>query len=236
MWNARRAVLAIVAVLVLGAVSIIYIVTTTVHPPAGCTVSATRTSTETYQLGVAQADNAATIAAVGFKVGMPDHAVTIALATALQESGLINLQGGDRDSAGLFQQRPSQGWGSHAEITDPVYAATAFYHRLASLSHWADLSVTVAAQSVQHSGAPDAYAQWEPEARVLAKALTGETPATLSCHDLTATRPSADLRTLARAELGTDVLSGPHPAARGWAIAAWLVGHSTRLAMSEVHF
>ncbi|MFL6053788.1 MAG: hypothetical protein ACJ72W_12870 [Actinoallomurus sp.] len=105
---------------------------------------------------------------------MPDHAVTVALATAMQESRLKDLPGGDRDSAGLFQQRPSQGWGTHAQIVDPVHAATAFYQRLKTLPGWKQLSVTEAAQDVQHSATPDAYAQWEPQARAIASALTGE--------------------------------------------------------------
>ncbi|MFD2121435.1 hypothetical protein ACFSNO_20395, partial [Streptomyces cirratus] len=76
----------------------------------------------TYEMSPEQAGNAATIAAVGVAKGVPDRAVTIALATAMQESGLRNLDHGDRDSLGLFQQRPSQGWGTPQEIRDPVYA------------------------------------------------------------------------------------------------------------------
>lgn len=87
-------------------------------------------------LSVDQTDNAATVAAVGLTSEMPHHAVTVALATALQESGLRNLPGGDRDSAGLFQQRPSQGWGTYAEVTDPVQASRAFYARLRQVPTW----------------------------------------------------------------------------------------------------
>jgi hypothetical protein len=102
--------------------------------PPGCIVTAdavvaSATPVE-YFLSEEQAENAATIAAVGIRLGLPDHAVTVALAAALQESGLHNLPDGDRDSAGLFQQRPSQGWGTHAQVLDPVYASTAFYSRL----------------------------------------------------------------------------------------------------------
>ena len=128
----------------------------------------------TYVLSPEQAANATTIAAVGKRLGLPDHAVSVALAASLQESGLHNLAGGDRDSIGLFQQRPSQGWGTPSQIADPTYAATAFYDHLAQVPDWASRSVTDAAQAVQHSAAPSAYATWEPEARTLAAAFTGE--------------------------------------------------------------
>lgn len=136
----------------------------------------------TYRLGVPQAANASTIAEMGKQAGMPDHAVTIALAAALQESQLRNLSHGDRDSRGLFQQRPSQGWGTPSQLTDPRYAAAAFYRALARVPGWAAMSVSDAAQHVQRSNAPDAYARWEPEARVLARLLTGEVPARMVCR------------------------------------------------------
>lgn len=120
-----------------------------------------------------QAANAATIAAVGVSKGMPDRAVTIALATAMQESGLRNLDHGDRDSLGLFQQRPSQGWGTPDQITDPVYSAGIFYDRLAEVKGYSRLPLTVAAQKVQLSGFPQAYAKHEPDATVLTAAFTG---------------------------------------------------------------
>lgn len=120
-----------------------------------------------------QASNAATIAAVGVAKGMPDRAVTIALATAMQESALRNLDHGDRDSLGLFQQRPSQGWGTPEQIMDPVYSAGIFYDRLAEIKGYSRLPLTVAAQKVQLSGFPQAYAKHEPEATVLTGAFTG---------------------------------------------------------------
>jgi hypothetical protein len=187
-------------------------------------------------LTVEQAGNAATIAGVGLAQGMPNHAVTVALATAMQESGLRNLPGGDRDSAGLFQQRPSQGWGTYAQVTDPVHAATAFYDALRSEPGWTTMSVTEAAQLVQRSAAPEAYAQWEPPARAMARALTGETAAGLTCAHLTLAAPGADVAALAARELGTARLSGPQTAARGWAIASWLVAHSTALALDSVTY
>ncbi len=203
------------------------------RPGPGCT---TAVGDGAGPVTVEQADNAATIAGVGLAMGMPDHAVTVALATALQESGLRNLPGGDRDSAGLFQQRPSQGWGTYAQVTDPVHAAGAFYAKLRSEPDWTTLSVTQAAQLVQRSASPEAYARWEPVARSLARALTGEDPAALTCHDLTLAVPGADVAQLAAAELGTARLSGSQPPTRGWAIAAWLVGHAARLGLDAVTF
>ncbi|EFG64711.1 M23 peptidase domain-containing protein, partial [Streptomyces sp. SPB074] len=148
----------------------------------GCEVVSADGTKATYFFGADQAVNAATIAAVGTSRGMPERAVTIALATALQESGLRNLDHGDRDSVGLFQQRPSQGWGSVAQIMDPVYSAGKFYQRLAKVDGYADLPLTVAAQKVQRSAFPDAYAKHEPDAALLAAALTGRAAASLTCE------------------------------------------------------
>ncbi|MBB2938153.1 hypothetical protein FHX82_005229 [Amycolatopsis bartoniae] len=198
-------------------------------PPPSCAAGS-------YSLSPEQAQNAATIAGVGIRVGMPAHAVTVALATALQESKLQNLTGGDRDSAGLFQQRPSQGWGTYEEVTDPVHAATAFYQRLKALPGWAQLPVTEAAQEVQHSGAPDAYAQWEDEARALASALTGLTPGAFTCRNLVPDAPKADLVTVADTELGRASFTGSHDSGSGWALATWLVANATRFGVDTVTF
>ncbi|WP_435127274.1 C40 family peptidase [Actinacidiphila sp. bgisy144] len=118
-----------------------------------------------------QVPNAKTIQATGLAMGVPARGQIVALATALQESGLRNLTYGDRDSLGLFQQRPSQGWGTATEILDPVHASTKFYEALQQVSGWQSLSVAQAAQAVQKSGFPDAYAKWEPLATALQKAL-----------------------------------------------------------------
>lgn len=138
--------------------------------------------TETYRIDREQAENARTIARVATDVGMSNHAVTVALAAAFQESELHNIAHGDRDSVGLFQQRPSQGWGDPKQLMSPQYAAAAFYRALARVDGWESMSVTAAAQNVQRSAAPDAYAQWEPEARVLARILTHEVPDQLVCR------------------------------------------------------
>jgi hypothetical protein len=99
----------------------------------------------------------------------------------MQESKLRNLDHGDRDSLGLFQQRPSQGWGTAEQVRDPVHASERFYAALKKIDGYADLALTDAAQRVQRSGYPDAYAKHEPEATVLAAALTGRQPAALAC-------------------------------------------------------
>ncbi|MFM9706552.1 C40 family peptidase [Streptomyces galilaeus] len=118
-----------------------------------------------------QVPNAKTIQATGVAMNIPARGQIVALATALQESGLRNLTYGDRDSLGLFQQRPLQGWGTANEILDPVYASTKFYEALEKVSGWQSLSVTQAAQAVQKSGFPEAYAKWEPLATALQQAI-----------------------------------------------------------------
>ncbi|WP_406431924.1 C40 family peptidase [Streptomyces sp. NBC_00631] len=118
-----------------------------------------------------QISNAATIQATGVAMKVPARGQVVALATALQESRLRNLDYGDRDSLGLFQQRPSQGWGSAAEIRQPVYASTKFYEALLKVSGRQSMTVAQAAQAVQKSGYPEAYAQWEPLASALQKAI-----------------------------------------------------------------
>jgi cell wall-associated NlpC family hydrolase len=120
-----------------------------------------------------QRQNAATIIKVARDRGTPPRAWLVALATAKQESDLRNIPYGDRDSLGLFQQRPSQGWGTPAQVTDPVYSTTTFLDRLMEVPGWDRLPVTVAAQTVQRSAFPDAYARWEGLAAQLITALAG---------------------------------------------------------------
>jgi hypothetical protein len=158
--------------------------------PEGCTATV---EDVTVELTTTQAENAALIAAVAVRRGLPARAVTIALATAFQESKLRNLTGGDRDSLGLFQQRPSQGWGTRAQILDPVYATNAFYDALVQVDGYLDLPITVAAQRVQRSAFPDAYAQHEAGARVAASALTGWSPGRFSCVVRSASGPDQRL-------------------------------------------
>ncbi|MEU6384670.1 heavy metal transporter [Streptomyces bauhiniae] len=176
----------------------------------GCTVVSVQDRTVSYAFTPEQAVNAATIAAVGTGRGMPERAVTIALATALQESGLRNIGHGDRDSLGLFQQRPSQGWGTQRQIMDPAYSAGIFYAHLAHVPGYAELPLTVAAQKVQRSGFPEAYAKHEPDAKLLAAALTGHSAATLTCDGRTARTAEAAspdaVRTALVRDFGRDAL------------------------------
>ncbi|MDX2825767.1 NlpC/P60 family protein [Streptomyces ipomoeae] len=123
-----------------------------------------------------QIPNAQTIVATGISLEVPKKGQIIALATAMQESRLRNLTYGDRDSLGLFQQRPSQGWGTAEQIRDPVYASERFYKALLQVSGWQQMTVTQAAQAVQKSGYPGAYAQWEPLATALQKAIAATFP------------------------------------------------------------
>ena len=115
--------------------------------------------------------NAAIIVSVGMRQGVPVRGWVIAVATAMQESNLRNLPGGDRDSIGLFQQRPSQGWGSPAQIQDPVYAATKFYQKLLAIAGWPSMPLTEAAQAVQRSATPNAYAKHGQAATTLVGAV-----------------------------------------------------------------
>ncbi len=201
------------------------------------------TSSGTYSLDIDQAENATTIAVTAKRLGLPDHAVTIGLAAALQESGLHNLDHGDRDSLGLFQQRPSQGWGAPSQIMSPPYAAGQFFRHLARIPNWQTLPIDVAAQEVQRSAAPDAYGDWEDQARVIAEVLTGEEPAGFTCRypavELTAARrasSAAALRAQLANELGRDPTGAAATEKDGWVVAAWVVGHAQRYGLRSVSF
>ncbi|KUO04592.1 C40 family peptidase [Streptomyces caeruleatus] len=123
-----------------------------------------------------QIPNAQTIVATGISLDVPKKGQIIAIATAMQESRLRNLNSGDRDSLGLFQQRPSQGWGTAQQIRDPVYASERFYKALLKVDGWQQMKVVQAAQAVQKSGYPHAYAQWEDLATALQKAIAATFP------------------------------------------------------------
>jgi LysM repeat protein len=120
--------------------------------------------------------NARIIVDIGRNLGLPDRGIVIALAVAAQESGLRNLDHGDRDSLGLFQQRPSQGWGTVDQVLDPDHAAAAFFGGpssptvgtapgLVDVPGWPSMTLTDAAQAVQHSAHPEHYAKWEASAQ-----------------------------------------------------------------------
>ena len=132
-----------------------------------------------------QAHLASIIAGVSVRRGLSPRAASIALATAYQETGIRNLTYGDRDSVGLFQQRPSQGWGTKQQLMDPIYAAGRFYDALVKIKNWETEDINNVAQKVQRSGYPEAYNDHEADARMLASALTGQSPAGFSCLDRT---------------------------------------------------
>lgn len=114
-----------------------------------------------------QLANAEVIVAVGHQLGAPRLALESALLTAIQESGLRNLPSGDADSVGLFQQRPSMGWGTVAQIMQPDYAASRFYQALLAVPNYQRQSAPTLAQAVQKSAFPDRYAVWTPAAEQL---------------------------------------------------------------------
>jgi hypothetical protein len=139
-----------------------------------------------------QAHFASIIAGVSVRRGLPPRAASIALATAYQETGIRNLNYGDRDSVGLFQQRPSQGWGTKRQLMDPYYATGKFYDALVKIKNWENADINEVAQKVQLSAHPEAYRDHEADARVLASALTGQSRAGLSCLDRTETAGDAN--------------------------------------------
>ncbi len=150
--------------------------------PSSAAMDTASPPTGPLTLDAVQLQHASTINAVGMARGLPERARIIAIATAWQESNLRNLDHGDLDSLGLFQQRSSQGWGDPAELMDPVYAAGQFYDHLVKVPGWQEMSLTKAAQAVQRSAYPDAYAKWEPDATALAEQLGGTVPVALTCR------------------------------------------------------
>jgi hypothetical protein len=206
---------------------------------------------ESVALDPDQIANAATIAATGIRTDLPERAITIALATALQESKLRNLPGGDRDSVGLFQQRPSQGWGTPAQLSDPRYASRRFYGALKRINGWESMRLTEAAQLVQHSAYPEAYARWTDEAELLAGALVGRLDRAVACtrvgkpaiqgavaaKALTAALHLdwGDLATVTPPDaVGLSLSATDHQT--GWQYAHWLVAHSTEKGVRSVRY
>ena len=224
-------------------------------PPPGCQAG---TGVQAIDLDPEQAQVAATIAGVAARHRLPRQAVTIALAAALQESKLHNLDYGDRDSVGIFQQRPSEGWGSASQLQDAVYATTKFYAALAQVHGYAAMPVYQAAQDVQHSADGSAYQQWTDIAGQLTGYLTGKSP-----HGVTCWYTPAGQANLAGAErqIGqtfgpagrkavvvgiTTVRSGQKnkgstavlhvQRAAGWTVASWLVSHAQAYHLSQIRY
>jgi hypothetical protein len=230
--------------------------------PEYCEANADGRSVE---LDLDQAHNASIIAAVAVDRGLPARAVSIALATAYQESKIHNVDHGDRDSLGLFQQRPSQGWGSASQVQDPVYATNAFYDALQRIDGYESMNIADAAQLVQRSADGSAYASHEEDARVLASALTGYSRASLTCviptDDVSTeaaqanglTRRANEVRVELTKQFGglplgmasarsqgqaVNVFVRNVSASRrtGWVIASYLVANADRLGVGSVAF
>ena len=191
-----------------------------------------------------QAHNAAIISAVGLRRGLPARAVSIALATAYQESGIRNLDYGHADSIGLFQQRPSKGWGSVKQIMDPYYSSGKFYDALVRVKNWRTRDITEVAQAVQRSAYPDAYRKHVSKARALSAALTGVTPGGFTCK--VGSPDKADpkgLVALAREALGDEakvtrtdkgVVIEAGTSQRAWAAAQLAVAYADEFGVAKV--
>ena len=170
--------LAIVILLVGGAYFAFRHVAPLLAPSSGCEV---RTHGQVFKLDPGQAGIAATIAGVARQHALPARAVTVAYAAALQESKLQNLRFGDRDSVGVFQQRPSEGWGSTRQLEDPVYATTKFFQALAQVPRYRQIPVYKAAQAVQRSADGSAYIQYQQMAASMSQGFTGHAPRSVWC-------------------------------------------------------
>jgi hypothetical protein len=219
--------------------------------PEGCKATV---AGRTVGLAPDQGRNAALIAAIGVRRGLPARAASIALATAYQESKIRNLSGGDLDSLGLFQQRPSQGWGTAAQILDEHYSINKFYEALEKIDGYQSMEITVAAQKVQRSGYPNAYQAHAPDARALASALTGYSPGgTFTCvvHEPSGHGTAAAVTTALRAAFANDLPvartgtrqdvtiplgAGTDANQRGWSVASYLVAYAGELKISSVSF
>jgi hypothetical protein len=171
--------------------------------------------------------------------------VAIAYATALQESKLQNLDYGDLDSVGVFQQRPSQGWGTARQIENPVYATERFFDALVRVPQYLSLPIDVAAQEVQHSADGSAYGQYAGVGTALAAAFTGADPHSVWCSYADAPG-QASLAAAGQAMTaafglpahrnGAAMVVGVDANAQGWAVAAWLVSHAATYGIDSVRY
>ena len=216
---------------------------------SGCTAG---TGGSAVALDPEQAEIAATIAGVAHQRGMPPRAVTVAYAAAMQETHLHTLNYGDRDSVGIFQQRPSEGWGPASKLINPVYASTRFFKALAGVHGYRRLPVYKAAQAVQHSADGYAYAQYQHMAARLTAAFTGAAPRAVWCWPPGNTSRPAQFAAARRALMQTfgrlpahsaassrdapTLLVRAQPTAVGWAVAAWLVTHAGQYSLRNVSY
>lgn len=212
--------------------------------PTGCVAG---TGKDGVGLTVSQAGIAATIAGVASEHKMPTRAVAIAYATALQESKLANLDYGDLDSLGVFQQRPSEGWGTPKEILNPVYATTRFFAALAKVPHYRRLPIWEAAQDVQHSADGSAYGQYATVGTDMASAFTGNVPHAVWCSygsGVGKARLASARQALTGAfgPIAGQAVADPavsltvRDARQGWAVASWLVCDAASYGISYVRY
>lgn len=190
---------------------------------------------ETVSFDPEQMHNAAMMVQLAEQRGLAARAGSIAVATAIQESKLRNITYGDRDSVGLFQQRPSQGWGTEEQILDPHYATNTFYDALVKVDGWQDMRITEIAQEVQRSGFPDAYGDHEGEGRAIASVVSGHSPEGMVCRldspgepgdpDAVVDAVTQDTGHSASAD-GQVVTITTGDARRAWGTAAWAVAQA----------
>jgi hypothetical protein len=247
--SSRRARIAAGVIVLTVVAGVTYLLTTKHSPlqpqqPTECAVAAGQ---DEVQLTVSQAAIAATIAGVAARRDLPVRAVAIAYATALQESKLTDLNYGDRDSVGVFQQRPSEGWGTTQEIENPVYASGRFFSALTAVPHYQRLPVYQAAQDVQHSADGTAYGQYATLGAQLAGAFYGAQPHALWCYyadppgkarmaaAATALAGTFGPLRLSRLRDPAMVIRVRRPAA-GWAVAGWLITHADSYGISDVRY
>ena len=260
--NARRASAVTIILVVLagaavyGGYSLLHKVTASPPPAPGCTAGSGNSA---VSLDPGQSGIAATIAGVAVRHKLPRRAITIALATAMQESKLENLDYGDRDSVGIFQQRPSQGWGPAADLENPVYATTKFYDALVQIPDYTKLPIDQAAQDVQRSADGSAYSQFDYVAGLLSGDLTGQPVHSVTCWytpaktgTTTTAATKANLTSAVQALKETFGPAGRKAAVtrvttgrsarievdrgQGWTVASWLVTHAESYQISEVRY
>jgi hypothetical protein len=191
-----------------------------------------------------QAAVASTMVGTVTQQGLPERAAVLVLAAGLQESKLQNLPAGsgDRDSVGVLQQRPSQGWGSEEQLNDVGYATRAFLDHLVTVPHWQTLPLADAVQAVQISADGSAYARHEDEAQALADALGGVRPAAITCVFAAPTTVAAVTTVAAQVGAALPVnpatTSGATVSVPGasWQTAAWFVANADRLGIDKVAF
>lgn len=261
-WRRRLTVLTVIAVLLAGGAYAAYsayrhyVVKLLTVP--GCQAG---TGKNAIPLDFGQAADAAIIAGVAVREHLPRQALTIAYATAMQESKLENPGFGDLDSVGIFQQRPSQGWGSATQLQDPAFAAAAFFTALTKVPNWANMPVYQAAQAVQHSADGSAYQQYAQTGAMLATDFTAAPHAVTCWYDPAAQASSLGVSTKPNFSGAVKKLTdafgpvgpggavravtagqaaGSHAlkvtAASGWPVANWLVANAGNYGITQVRY